>query len=110
MVPGILKTIQNNKSMSMKDGLKLFEISDVVLLDPATDVGARNVRRLSAVYTGNTDGFEIIHGLVDRVMQLLDIGCTLECQPQDGKMTYTVQPSSGKSTYNHPSSLYIVAH
>jgi phenylalanyl-tRNA synthetase beta chain len=73
MIPGMLKTVENNKSMSVKDGLKLFEISDVVLLDPTADVGAKNVRRLCALYTGQTDGFEIIHGLVDRVMQLLGI-------------------------------------
>lgn len=77
MLPGVLKTIQNNKSMSVKDGLKLFEVSDVVLLDRATDVGAKNVRRLCASYTGPTDGFEVIHGLVDRVMQLLGIPSAL---------------------------------
>jgi phenylalanyl-tRNA synthetase beta chain len=78
MVPGVLKTIQNNKSMSVKDGLKLFEVSDVVVLDNATDVGARNVRRICASYTGPTDGFEVIHGLVDRLFQLLGIRCLLE--------------------------------
>lgn len=77
MLPGVLKTIQNNKSMSVKDGLKLFEISDVVLLDNASDVGAKNVRRICASYTGHTDGFEVIHGLVDRIMQLLGIPSAL---------------------------------
>lgn len=78
MIPGVLKTIQNNKSMSVKDGLKLFEISDVVLLDKDSDVGACNVRRICASYTGHTDGFEVIHGLVDRIFQLLGIRCLLE--------------------------------
>ncbi|RHY76339.1 hypothetical protein DYB30_013542, partial [Aphanomyces astaci] len=79
MIPGVLKTVQNNKGLSFKDGLKLFEISDVVVLDPAgSDVGAANIRRLCALYTGQTDGFEVIHGLVDRVMQLVGVPCVLD--------------------------------
>jgi len=50
---------------------KVFEISDVVLKDPTKDVGARNERRLCAVNYNKTAGFETIHGLLDRVMQLL---------------------------------------
>lgn len=92
LIPGALKTVQNNKSMSMKEGLKLFEISDVILLDPTTDVGARNVRRLCGVYTGHTDGFEIIHGLIDRVMQLLGIPCILEAP--EATTYYEIQPST----------------
>lgn len=106
MIPGVLKTIQNNKSMSVKDGLKLFEISDVVVLDNTTDVGARNVRRLCASYTGPTDGFEVIHGLVDRVFQLLGIRCLLEHpglakQPAGAKKEdyYTIVPSSDRTYF-----------
>ena len=53
--------------------LKLFEISDVVLKDQTKDVGAKNERRLCAVNYNKTPGFETIHGLLDRVMQLLEI-------------------------------------
>lgn len=53
--------------------LKLFEISDIVLLDPTMDVGARNKRHLCAVYYNKTGGFEIIHGLLDRIMQVLEV-------------------------------------
>ncbi|EQC40974.1 phenylalanyl-tRNA synthetase, beta subunit [Saprolegnia diclina VS20] len=98
MIPGVLKTVQNNKSMSFKDGVKLFEISDVVVLDDATDVGAKNVRRLCGLYTGNTDGFEVIHGLVDRVMQLLGIGCSLEAG-HDKDLFYTMVPSSNATFF-----------
>lgn len=38
-----------------------------------SDVGARNNRRLCAVYYNKSPGFEVIHGLLDRVMQLLDV-------------------------------------
>jgi phenylalanyl-tRNA synthetase beta chain len=103
MLPGILKTIQNNKSMSVKDGLKLFEISDVVLLDPKSDVGAKNVRRVCAAYTGHTDGFEIIHGLVDRIMQLMGIRCFLEDPKVVGTLQeyYTISPSAGTDNFTY---------
>lgn len=58
----------------VKDGVRLFEISDVVLRDDSCDTGARNCRRLVATYMGPTAGFEIIHGLVDRIMSLVQVG------------------------------------
>merc|ERR1719223_355895 len=73
LIPGVLKTLRENRSMPMKDGVKLFEVSDVVLLDKTHPNGARNNRRACALYTGPTAGFEIIHGLVDRMMQLLEV-------------------------------------
>lgn len=78
LLPGLLKTLQHNKSASFTSGFKLFEISDVVLPDNEhvvtdTIVGARNERRLCAVYAGPTSGFEIIHGLVDRIMTLTEV-------------------------------------
>lgn len=78
LLPGLLKTLQHNKSSSFTGGFKLFEISDVVLPDDQhvmteTIVGAKNSRRICAVYAGPTSGFEIIHGLVDRVMTLSEV-------------------------------------
>ena len=57
----------------MKDGMKLFEVTDVLLLDPSSDVGARNERRLAALYAAPVAGFEVVHGLVNRLMMLLEI-------------------------------------
>ena len=72
LLPGILKTISANKRMPLP--LKIFEISDVVLKDSNkgllaeliscilcffVDVGARNERRLCAVYYGKRPGFEV---------------------------------------------------
>lgn len=83
LLPGLLKTLQHNKSASFTSGFKLFEISDVVLPDnkhEVTDtvVGAKNARRLCAVYSGPTSGFEIIHGLVDRTMTLAEVAPEVE--------------------------------
>ena len=58
--------------------LKLFEISDVVLRDSGAEVGARNERHLSAVFYNTSPGFEVIHGLLDRVMQLLEVPNTMD--------------------------------
>ena len=82
LLPGLLKCLQHNRyssSFASCGGFKLFEVSDVVLVDPdneddvGTIVGARNVRRVCATYSGPTSGFEVIHGLVDRVMTLCEV-------------------------------------
>lgn len=71
LVSGLLKTIAANKKMPIP--LKLFEVADVVLRDMMAECGARNERRLCAVYCNKTAGFEVIHGLLDRIMQLLEV-------------------------------------
>lgn len=71
LLPGLLKTVQSNLKMPLP--FKLFEVSDVVLLDSQCDVGARNERRLAALYAGKSPGFEVIHGLLDRIIAVLGI-------------------------------------
>jgi phenylalanyl-tRNA synthetase beta chain len=53
--------------------LKIFEVSDVVLNDKTAEVGARNERRLCVVSYNKTSGFEIPHGVLDRMMQVLNV-------------------------------------
>ncbi|XP_038606045.1 phenylalanine--tRNA ligase beta subunit isoform X1 [Tachyglossus aculeatus] len=76
LLPGLLKTVAANRKMPLP--LKLFEISDIVVKDSSRDVGARNLRHLCAVYYNKTSGFEVIHGLLDRFMQLLDVSASEE--------------------------------
>ncbi|TRY73786.1 hypothetical protein TCAL_01940 [Tigriopus californicus] len=71
LLSGLLKTISANKNLPLP--LKLFEISDVVVKDGSKDVGARNQRKLCAVNYNKSPGFESVHGLLDRVMQLLEV-------------------------------------
>lgn len=71
LLPGLLKTLVANRKMPLP--LKLFEVSDVVLAEDETEVGARNERRLCAVNCSKSAGFEVVHGLLDRVMQLLEV-------------------------------------
>ncbi|CAH8657849.1 unnamed protein product [Schistosoma intercalatum] len=71
LLPGLLNTLASNKSLPLP--LKLFEVQDIVLKNPSKDVGASNHRRICAVYYNKNSGFEIIHGLLDRLMQLLQV-------------------------------------
>ncbi|KHN15176.1 Putative phenylalanine--tRNA ligase beta subunit [Glycine soja] len=67
LMPGILKTVAHNKDHPKP--IKIFEVGDIAVLDDKRDVGAKNLRQLAALYCGANAGFEIIHGLVDRVME-----------------------------------------
>ncbi|CAK5045072.1 unnamed protein product [Meloidogyne enterolobii] len=71
LLPGILKTISNNKDMPLP--LKLFEVQDVVFIDNNKDTKCRNERHLAAVFYSKNGAFEIIHGLLDRIMQMLNV-------------------------------------
>ena len=48
-------------------------MSDVVVKDAESEVGARNIRHLCAVNYDKTPGFELVHGVLERLMQLLEV-------------------------------------
>lgn len=77
LMPGALKALAFNKELSVKGGLKLFEFSDVVVssyLNKDNEIGCRNERHFVALHADNTaSSFEVIHGLVDRIMTLCQI-------------------------------------
>lgn len=87
LLPGLLKTIAANKKMPLP--VKVFEISDVVIRDDGVEVGARNERRICAVNCNKTAGFEVVHGLLDHVMMLLEV-------PWDAELGYQLRPIEGK--------------
>jgi phenylalanyl-tRNA synthetase beta subunit len=49
------------------------QVSDVLMLSPSHDVGARNERHLVAVYSNKESGFEVVHGMLNRVMEALGV-------------------------------------
>ena len=69
LLPGLLKTIRENKRHSLP--LKVFEVSDVAFKAPELERKARNERHFAAAYYGKNSGFEIVHGLLDRVLLML---------------------------------------
>jgi phenylalanyl-tRNA synthetase beta chain len=68
LLPGILKTLRENKAMGLPVGV--FEVSDVALKDDRSERKARNERRWAGVWINKTAGFEIVHGLLDRCVLL----------------------------------------
>jgi len=66
LLPGILKTLESNKDCHLP--LKVFEVSDVVVIDNNTDTGSKNRRELCAVYCNSQSQFEVIHALLDKLL------------------------------------------
>lgn len=85
LIPQILKTIHSNKSQPLP--IKIFQVLDVVLQSDSNDVGARNERRLCAAHCSMSSSFEVIHGLLDRVMQMLNV-------PFDAQKGYSIKASA----------------
>ena len=69
LLPGLLKTIRENKHHSVP--MKVFEVSDVAFKDMALERKSRNERHFAAAWYGKSSGFEIVHGLMDRIMLML---------------------------------------
>lgn len=83
LLPGLVKTIRENRSHALP--IRLFEVSDVVFKDPTQEKQARNERHAAALWCSKTAGFEIVHGLLDRTMRMLEVSriastdCTSVC-------------------------------
>ena len=72
LIPGALKTLAHNRSISHKDGVRLFEISDIV--EPCdNEVGAKNIRKFVGLHAAHSSAFEVVHGLADRVFRCAQI-------------------------------------
>lgn len=85
LLPAALKTLAANKDSPLP--IRLFEISDVIHLSNTGEVGAVNRRRLIAVSCDKTSGFEIVHGLLNRLMDMLRVPLARQvadagCEPE----------------------------
>ncbi|MCJ1244197.1 phenylalanine--tRNA ligase subunit beta [Trapelia coarctata] len=69
LLPGLLKTVRENKHHSVP--IKIFEVSDVAFKDLSLERKSRNERHFAAAWYGKTSGFEVVHGLMDRIMLML---------------------------------------
>lgn len=101
LLPSMLKTLSSNRKMPLPQ--RIFQVADVVLkvnagdnfdystnVQYALEVGARNERRLCIVQCGTVSGFEVIHGILDRLMQVLNVRPT----------EYSISPSESKFILN----------
>ncbi|WFD44773.1 phenylalanine--tRNA ligase [Malassezia psittaci] len=72
LLPGILKTLRENKKHSLP--MQVFEVSDIAFKDPSEKQRmSRNERHVGAVYCNKSADFEIVHGLLDKLMATLSI-------------------------------------
>jgi phenylalanyl-tRNA synthetase beta chain len=94
LLPGLLKTIRENKKHSVP--IKVFEVSDIAFKDPSLERKSRNERHFAAALYGKTSGFEVVHGLLDRILLMLKTpfltheeglhGKRSECEVKKGHM------------------------
>ena len=66
LMPGLLRCLEFNKKNVKPQ--RVFELSDCCVLDPQSDTGAKNVRKICAMLLDQTSNFEAIHGLLDLLM------------------------------------------
>jgi phenylalanyl-tRNA synthetase beta chain len=89
LIPGILKSVEANKANQLP--YRIFEISDVVLIDKDNEVGASNRRKLCFAYTNTISSMEIVQGMVDLLMK--KIGLVFK-EENDVKKRYIIKPSN----------------
>lgn len=97
LVPGLLKCVRENKHHSVP--IKVFEVSDVAFKDENLERKARNERHFAAAWYGKTSGFEMVHGLLDRIMLMLKSAfLTRDEAAGPGKLDgYWIEPVESKS-------------
>lgn len=88
-----MKTINSNKKLPLP--IKVFEVSDVAFKDETRERRTRNERHVCAAYMSKTSGFEVIHGLLNRMM---DMFSTPLVAKDSGKLGYWIQ-ESGDTTF-----------
>lgn len=72
LLAGLLKTVRENRKHALP--LRTFEVSDVAFQDAEeTERCARNQRHVGAVYCDKAASFEVVHGLLDRLMLSLAV-------------------------------------
>ncbi|KUJ12688.1 phenylalanyl-tRNA synthetase [Mollisia scopiformis] len=95
LLPGLLKTIRENKKHSVP--IKVFEVSDVAFKDMSLERKSRNERHFAAAWYGKTSGFEVVHGLLDRVLLMLKTAfLTHEDGLQGKRLDYEVKEDPSK--------------
>lgn len=90
LMPGLLKTVGLSKDHQKP--IEIFEVGDIVIRSEANDVGAINCCQLAALYCGATSGFERIHSLVDRIMEV--VGAPFDPSKEDNDHGYYIVPST----------------
>ena len=98
LLPGLLKTLRENKHRAVP--VRVFEVSDVALQAPALERKCRNERRFAAAWCGKASGFEVVHGLLDRIMLMLKSAFVTGAEGLEGRggsdSSYWIEELDGK--------------
>lgn len=73
LIPGLLRVFQSNQNERIPQ--KIFEISDCAKIDPTSDTGCVNFRKICIMQLNTQASFEVIHGALCQLMT--KIGATL---------------------------------
>jgi phenylalanyl-tRNA synthetase beta chain len=93
LLPGLLKTVRENRSHSLP--IRIFETSDVVVKDSTLERQARNIRHAAALWCNKTAGFEVVHGILDRIMKMLEVPRIMSTDAH-AESGYYIKESSGE--------------
>ena len=111
LLPGLLKTLRENKHHSIP--MKIFEVSDVAFKAPQLERKSRNERHFAAAWYGKSSGFEVVHGLLDRLMAMLKTAFTtreegLELRNGVKGMEYWIQEVDSATFFpGHAASIHV---
>ncbi|EER45082.1 phenylalanyl-tRNA synthetase subunit beta [Histoplasma capsulatum var. duboisii H88] len=110
LLPGLLKTIGENKHHAIP--MKIFEVSDVAFKDVSRERKSTNERHFAAAWYGKTSGFEIVHGLLDRIMAMLKTAFTIGEEglgnPAMGNASYWIEELDDPTYFTgHAASVHV---
>jgi phenylalanyl-tRNA synthetase beta chain len=69
----------------------------VVFKDTSRERQARNVRHAAVVWCNKTAGFEIVHGMLDRAMKMLEVP-RIGSEDINAETGYYIKENSGQHT------------
>lgn len=97
LLPGILKTVKENRKHSLP--IKVFESGDVVFKNERLERKAYNECHWGAIYAGKTSGFEIIQGLLGKIMQTFRTEWIADYGAGSSGRGYWIEEDSSLVTY-----------
>ena len=98
LLPGLLKCVRENKHHAVP--IRFFEVSDVAFKDLSRERKSRNEKHVGAVWYGKTSGFEMVHGLLDRLMRMLSYPFLLSDKMAQDKIDgYWIEERENDTTF-----------
>lgn len=97
LLPGILKTVKENRKHSLP--IKVFETGDIVLKDDRLERKAFNERHWGAIHVGKNSGFELIQGLLGKIMQTFRTEWLADYGAGSSGRGYWIEQDNSMATY-----------